>query len=309
MKTGENLKFNYTGAQQSINLTAGRYQIECWGASGNGRSINKINDSGLEGKGGYTKGVLNLYSTTELFVYVGGVGAASTGGIAEGGWNGGGCAWATDATEPANGGGGASDVRLIGGEWDSPEGLLSRFIVAGGGGGGGEDSGDAGRAGGGTTGFGSFPGTQNSASGGAVFGKGAHTNFDGGGGGGGWFGGGTGGGSQNRPMSNSTSDVGSASGGSGYALTTTSYIPTGYLCSAKHYLDSTVLIHGDASMPNPNGGTNITGNIGNGYVTITCLYSEDEPVQKPTGNSVFVKVNGIWKKSLSAKTKVNGIWK
>jgi hypothetical protein len=186
-----------------------------------------------------------------LYVYVGCVGGSSDSGPAKGGYNGGGYACSCGSSDPANGGGGASDVRLTGGEWDNSNGLLSRFIVAGGGGGGGED-GDLGGYGGGVSG-GLNP--YNQAGTGGVFGKGAHTNYDGGGGGGGWIGGFTRGGSQTIPTSCDCTDTNGGTGGSGYVYTNTSEVYNGYLVPTKYQMFDTVL----------------TGNVnnGNGVVKIT----------------------------------------
>lgn len=308
MEIGERLLLTYTGASQHVQLEPGVYSIECWGASGNGQEINKNTNSGPAGKGGYARAVLMTYKPVEYYAYVGGVGKASTSGIAEGGWNGGGCAWASDNSEPANGGGGASDIRLLDGPWDSEKGLLSRIIVAGGGGGGGEDGGDAGQAGGGNVGIGTYGATQNSASGGGVFGKGAHTNYDGGGGGGGWFGGGTSGGSQSRPTTNSSSDTSAAaSGGSGYVATIKSFKPSGYIPTTENYLEGAELIPGNVAIPNPTGGLDSVGNLGDGYIAITCL---SKPESNNNGSAtIYVKVNGEWRLGTSLKTKVNGTWK
>lgn len=310
MKKGDVLKLDYTGSEQVINLTIGKYQIECWGASGNGKELSNNTDSGNAGRGGYVKGTISIFKDMTLYAYVGGVGEYSASGLARGGWNGGGCAWATGNNEPGHGGGGATDIRLINGDWDNPQGLLSRIIVAGGGAGGGEDPGDNGGAGGGLTGMSfnstSYGGTQSSGRNGGVFGKGAHTPNDGGGGGGGWFGGGNNNGSQTIPTSNNTSDTGnSQSGGSGYVLDSSSYKPDGYLGTQDYHFGDAGFLDGTKTMPNPNGDGLITGNLGNGHIRITCL----ESVEVNNGNAVFVKVNGEWKKSINSLAKVNGEWK
>ena len=83
------------------------------------------------GKGGYSTGILNTPNPLDLYVYVGGIGQSSITGEAQGGFNGGGNGYASGDSEPGNGGGGATDIRI---EIDS---LYARLIVAGGGGGGG----------------------------------------------------------------------------------------------------------------------------------------------------------------------------
>lgn len=50
-------------------------------------------------------------------------------------WNGGGIGtWDSSDDEAAGSGGGASDFRLVPGNWDDPQSLYSRIMVAGGGG-------------------------------------------------------------------------------------------------------------------------------------------------------------------------------
>jgi hypothetical protein len=195
-------------------------------------------ESGFGGRGGYAAGKINLEKGTTLYVYVGCVGGYSGGGVAKGGYNGGGYACSSRIGDPAHGGGGASDVRLIGGAWDYSNGLLSRFIVAGGGGGGGEESGDLGGYGGGL--LGGLNIYKDIGSGG-VFGKGAHTPNDGGGGGGGWIGGNTTSGSQTIPTTCSTADTSGGSGGSGYVYTNTSEVYNGYLVPTKYQMFDAVL--------------------------------------------------------------------
>lgn len=79
------------------------------------------------GKGGYSKGTLELEANQTLYIYVGGQGSNAsytTYTTVNGGYNGGGIGYYRAA-----GGGGATDIRLGG------TGLLNRIIVAGGGGG------------------------------------------------------------------------------------------------------------------------------------------------------------------------------
>ena len=230
----------------------GYYQIECYGAQGGGKQSSGNSDSGIGGKGGYAKGTIKLEKSDILYVYVGCVGKSSSSGIALGGFNGGGAAYASSSGEPANGGGGASDVRLINGSWDNSKGLLSRIIVAGGGGGGGEDSGEIGGYGGGISGGIATTHHNSNPETGGVFGKGAHTKYDGGGGGGGWIGGHTNGGSQTLPTSNDSTDADGGSGGSGYIYTNTSQLYSGYLVPTKYQMTDTSLIgnvnEGDGSV-------------------------------------------------------------
>ena len=113
---GENLgevayDFDYTGDYQVFTAPAvGYYKFECWGAQGTGGPAT--------GKGGYTSGIKKLNEGDTFYIYVGGQSAS-------GGWNGGG------KSSIGNGGGGATDIRLIPGEWNDQEGLKSRIMVAG----------------------------------------------------------------------------------------------------------------------------------------------------------------------------------
>ena len=315
MNIGDKLKFDYTGDVQEVTLEKGTYQFECWGAQGGNSAISDhVNAQlGVGGKGGYSRGEILVQSPQTFYIYVGGVGLPSDTGIAEGGWNGGGCSWASNASDPAGGGGGATDIRLVGGEWDNEEGLYSRIIVAGGGGGGGED-GEVGGYGGGEISGGTYSSSQSTSRGGAVFGKGAHTNYDGGGGGGGWFGGGTLGGSQNRPTANSTSDTNGASGGSGYVLTSNSYKPGGYTPSLDYYFISSEKMAGNETTPTKDGTSTQVGHEGNGYCVITQLSDKNTHVLNQLGSTELFIPNKIRQNDLlmfnatniDTTTKYNG---
>jgi hypothetical protein len=120
--------------------------------------------------------------------------------------------------------------------------------------------------GGGTSGRGTSPGTQNG--GGGEFGKGANqttTNYryDSGAGGGGWYGGGS------SYSDSSTSYINSSGGGSGFVNTpaNASYRPSGY---TGLELESGSTKDGATSFPSTSGGTE-TGHSGNGYCKITVL--------------------------------------
>ena len=266
--------FSYTGGAQTYNIPVNTEQLklEVWGAQGGGNQVDGNTNGGVGGKGGYSVGTLeNLAGVNSLSVYVGGQGQTSNSQsevAAPGGWNGGGTAFASTDTDPACGGGGATDIRINGTT------LYDRIIVAGGGGGGGED-GEQGGAGGGETGVAGSSssytgGTQTAGGSGAVFGIGASTQYDGGAGGGGWYGGGCGGGTQTIPTSNSGSDSQGGCGGSGFVWTaaTASNAPTGYNVPVSFYLADAQTIAGNATMPNPDGGT-MTGRQGNGFARIT----------------------------------------
>lgn len=266
--------FDYTGASQTFTAPfEGKYRLEVWGAGTN------------NGKGGYSVGIVTLAESDNLYVYVGGSSAAS-------GYNGGATASGSAA------GGGATDIRINSGLWSDDAGLKSRIIVAGGAGthksssysgAGGGTSGGTGysqlnpsyEGGGGTGGTqtgGGAGGKGYCGSGGAgTFGRGGAggsitqycSNNAGGNGGGGWYGGGGGGSAYSYY---STRPTGAGGGGSGYVLTSTSSKPTGYIPGAKYYMTNTNTIAGNASMPNPAGGT-MTGRSGNGYAKITYMGS------------------------------------
>ncbi|HID1251488.1 TPA: glycine rich domain-containing protein, partial [Clostridioides difficile] len=207
----------------------------------------------LRSKGGYSKGELTLRKETTLYVYAGSKGSnyGST-------FNGGGKAMMHEGTSGGGvlycNGGGATDIRLIGGSWDNEQSLLSRIIVAGGGGrnnfetkggdGGGDTGGDGSKA--------DSKGTQTNGGKGEAgldgsFGKGgsavsASSRENYGGGGGGWYGGGSG---------------YNAGGGSGYVLTENSYKPAGYTPTSEYWLENTSMTVG-GGIAEENGKARIT---------------------------------------------------
>ena len=121
--------FNYTGSQQTLALTPGSYDIKAWGGDGYTQT------AGYNGRGGYANGILTLTSAQTIYIYVGGVGSYPSGGVSGNTWtfNGGGIGYPA-ANNLYGNGGGASDVRTVGGTWDNATSLASRVIVAGGGG-------------------------------------------------------------------------------------------------------------------------------------------------------------------------------
>ena len=129
------------GSAQSFSVPCnGNYKIELWGAQGG--TTKKWTVAG--GKGGYTAGNISLTTKDDLYFYVGGQGNASpitTVGEVPGGYNGGGNtngqAYGDGSTygRSFGTGGGATDVRLVGGNWDNFDSLKSRIMVAGAGGG------------------------------------------------------------------------------------------------------------------------------------------------------------------------------
>ena len=125
LRDGKNLGwvYSYTGKVQTFNTPEfGAYKMECWGASG-----GEIYGTG--GKGAYTSGELNINNPLTLYVYVGnhptGYEIVFNGcsGYSKGG-----------AEVYCNPGGGATDIRLTGGDWKGLESRKSRIMVAASGG-------------------------------------------------------------------------------------------------------------------------------------------------------------------------------
>ena len=125
-----------TPGKTELTLNKGTYLLEVWGAQGGSYDITYGNG----GLGGYSKGIINLNSTTNIHVYVGGQGGfvQNTGNDYytdgannnSGGFNGG-----ANASYYGGGGGGASDIRIITDGVTDDNSLYARVIVAGGGGG------------------------------------------------------------------------------------------------------------------------------------------------------------------------------
>ena len=291
--------FDYTGNVQKFEaLYDGIYQIELWGASGGGPSDTS------SGQGAYTKGAIHLKKGDTFYVYVGEKGKNNRKeSFNGGGYGGAGSGWS---------GGGATDIRLIHGEWDNLEGLKSRIMVAGGGGGVANstyNTAGGGSYAGGLTGYngGYYSGhayvNQEGKGGSQIlggakgnnhhngigtayagsFGKGGNndTTSDGlgaGGGGGGYYGGGAGG---------ATKNGGSGQGGGGGSSFISGYTgcnaidkdgkPTG---QENHYSNITfrdgIMLSGKEEMPNPREETNMVGNAENGYARITLLHDIED---------------------------------
>lgn len=136
-KALEENNYSYSGGYQEFTVPyTGTYKFECWGARG-GKS--RINGSlgGTPGKGGYAKGEILLKKGEKYYVYIGQQGTdAVVGKDSAATWNGGGLGtWDHSDNETSGAGGGATDIRLVGGNWNNSESLASRIMVAGGGGG------------------------------------------------------------------------------------------------------------------------------------------------------------------------------
>ncbi|MCO5822963.1 glycine-rich protein [Clostridioides difficile] len=234
--------FNYTGTEQNVILKPGKYRITCYGACG-----GALHYQSNTPKGGRVYGTLTLRKDTKLYVYVGQSGwyeADSTTTVDNRtGFNGGGKgAFASGSGKKYSlWGGGATDVRLIGGAWDNEQSLLSRIIVAGGGGSRTNASCTSGNGGGANGDNSQYNSSVNFSSGGTQFdgGRGLENKYSGTfgkggdfhdsstfrcGGGGGWFGGACG--------------VEGSGGGSGYILTESSYKPIAYTPTSEYYFEN-----------------------------------------------------------------------
>lgn len=122
-------EYGYTGdAQSFIAPVSGYYQMEAWGAGGGSTHTS------YPGKGAYTSGFVYLEKGTTLYLYIGKKylhGDTTTEPV----FNGGGWSYrSVDTNDKGPYGGGASDIRLVGGTWDNATSLASRIMVAGGGG-------------------------------------------------------------------------------------------------------------------------------------------------------------------------------
>jgi hypothetical protein len=236
-----------------------------------------------------------------MYVYVGGKGSDGSSSrstiLVAGGYNGGGSNGSYDGLSSA--GGGATDFRIVSGNWNDNNSLISRIMVAGAGGGSGiSNTGAPGGLNGGIvanlygengsqiTGGGPGTGyTHNSMSTAGGFGYGGNSGYYGtGAGGSGYYGGG--GGNHITPVTS-----GGGGGGSSYVsgamgcITVTSannYLPksgcangtTDITCSYHYsgYIFSNIsMIAGNASMPTHDGTSTMTGNTGNGYARITLI--------------------------------------
>jgi hypothetical protein len=143
--------YSYTGAVQSVILQPGVYFIQSWGANG------YTQNAGFDGKGGYAAGTLNVTAAQTYYIYVGGKGSYPTTGVTANTWtfNGGGIGYPNNNNSYGNGGG-ASDIRTVGGPWDDANSLANRLIVAGGGGAGRNATYIGGNGGGNTGGNGTY---------------------------------------------------------------------------------------------------------------------------------------------------------
>ena len=230
----ENYPFEYF-------LKKGKYLLEVWGAQGG-------NPSNTGGEGGYSRGILTLFSTTKILIYCGEKGTFGQAQFSQT-FNHGGANYYGEYRPPSGSGGGSTDIRFS-------ESFESRIIVAGGGGGAGSwqaNNVQIGGYGGGIQGGDGKStietpgiGASNINPNGFELGKGTDgygDHYSGGGGGGGYYGG---------------QGAYESGGGGG----------TGYV---SKYLLNAYTLSGNETFEQPDGTLRI-GHLGNGYARITCVY-------------------------------------
>ena len=316
-----NNEFEYTGDVQTFTApVTGTYKIEAWGAAGGIAAGNYPTDT--PGYGAYTKGEISLDKGDILYIYVGEKGTNGSVEIPST-FNGGGGDTTRDENDclhTGTSGGGATDIRLVSGEWNNSASLASRIMVAAGAGGSGGWglSSDAGT-------LESFTGTYSTASNGhrrsnqspatqtaggvsdnkatlytyngtpnedgswGTGGAGAGAGCGGAGGGGGFYGGA------------GAYNMGGGSGGSSYisghqgsvAIKAANDVTpkdgcthgTNDITCSYHYSDkvftNTIMKAGNEEMPSYNNEGTMTGNSGSGHAKIT-LISIDESAQEET---------------------------
>lgn len=259
--------YDYSGeVQKYVVPKDGIYKLEAWGAQGG--SFAPL--GGVGGKGAYVKGNIELKKDTVLYIYVGQYASYASDKC-----------YGTNPNTVFNGsrlstctaGGGATDFRLEGGEWDNFDSLKSRIMVAAGGGGatyggyggygGGLTGGDAYSTGAGVTGTSGHGATQTQY----TFGISNKTTSN----------------SGNGYYSGEAGHAANAGGGSSFISgypecnaisldsTEKNIIHTGQPIhySGLYFTDS-LMVAGNATMPNPRANdANMVGNANHGYARIT----------------------------------------
>ena len=141
-KSNYDKNFRYIGKPEEYTVQKdGYYYIEMAGAQG-GSSYAEYNATYSGGKGSKTSGYIELKAGEKLYFYVGGQGKRCVCSSAKnccgsnGGYNGGGYTLQyTGGNTYYGSGGGATDVRVVSGSWNTTSSLISRIMVAAGGGG------------------------------------------------------------------------------------------------------------------------------------------------------------------------------
>lgn len=138
VKTDIKYNYEYIGKAQEFNVPVdGKYKIELWGAAGNYYPPEKKDSIG---QGSYTSGEIELKKGTKLYIHTG-QNATTDGTFNSEAYNAGSKAAGekeyprTEGYHNSSSGGGATDIRLTEGEWNDPNSLKSRIMVAAGGGG------------------------------------------------------------------------------------------------------------------------------------------------------------------------------
>lgn len=130
LSTSFSESFEYTGDVQTfMPPVPGNYKIELWGAQGG--SYDNTNNK----LGGYTSGNIIILENNIMYIYVGEQGTKTNLSKNSGTYNGGGINYFPDDVGVGASGGGATDIRLVGGNWDNFNSLKSRIMVAAGAGG------------------------------------------------------------------------------------------------------------------------------------------------------------------------------
>ena len=238
--------YAFTGNYQIFNAPVdGEYEFELWGAS----------DSTYNGRGAYTKGTVYLFRNQTLYIYVG---ERNTVQNAEA-FNG------SIGSSGGRPGGGATDIRLVQGNWKNLESLRSRIMIAAGGGAGNV----SGAHGGALTGLNAgvvTGGTQTSPGVGPYYPAAFGIGGGGCGGGGGYYGGG------------GATCAGGGAGGSSFISghTGVNAIRSDGVHSNQpvHFsgfkFENTQMIAGNSNMPSyENPGSTMSGNSGHGFARIT----------------------------------------
>ena len=301
--------FDYTGDSQTFTTKYdGSYKVELWGAQGGS------NELAVGGKGAYTTGFINLNISNRLSIFIGGAGSINDDPSLTPGYNGGGAGarhpdWTADNVSLYGaGGGGSTDIRLEGGNWNNFKSLKTRLMVASGGSGASNwHNPQDGVAGGSLIGINghqfSFDsdiiytnatgGTQVSGGAGAKpmgssngnFGFGGSILFNesivhGSGGGSGYYGGGSGGlNNANRGVvmtgASGSSFISGYDGCDAIAENSTedNIIHTGQSVHYSGYkFNNAVMYAGNEEMPTHDGTSTMIGNSGNGYAKISLIY-------------------------------------
>lgn len=152
VKVGDKFDFSYRDSMQTFKVPkTGFYSVELWG----GQSYELYyHHSGYNtipvSRGAYTYGEIELKEGEEIYVYTGEMGYHGIGEVSFNGGGYGGTLSGITGCIPCRTigiqGAGATDIRLVGGEWDNFESLKSRIMVAAGAGGGSSNTGGKGHS-------------------------------------------------------------------------------------------------------------------------------------------------------------------